>query len=85
MARLVVGGAPPILRAEHHLALGTEHDPLERVGEIAHLDVLVRAPRRQQRRLICEVFEVGPNHPTVVAARLSRSAATASPWPTWSP
>ena len=34
MAGLVVGGAPAVVLGDHHLALGAEHDPLERVGEV---------------------------------------------------
>ncbi len=32
VAGLVVGGAAAIVLGEHHLALGAEHDPLERVA-----------------------------------------------------
>ena len=45
VAALVVGRAPAILLAHHHLALGAEHDPLERVGEVRLLHDLVVAPR----------------------------------------
>ena len=41
VAGLVVGGAAAVLLAHHHLALGAEHDPLERVGEVRLLDLLV--------------------------------------------
>ena len=34
VAGLVVGGAAAVLVGDHHLALGAEHDPLERVGEV---------------------------------------------------
>jgi hypothetical protein len=58
--------------------LGIKHDPLERVGEIAHLEVLMRAPRRQQRRLIVRCSRSVPTIPPVVVARLSRSTSSAS-------
>ena len=47
VAALVVGGPAPVLRAHHHLPLGAEHDPLERVGEVGLVDALVvrGAPR----------------------------------------
>jgi hypothetical protein len=43
--------------------LGIKHDPLERVGEIAHLEVLMPAPRRQQRRLIVRCSRSVPTIP----------------------
>ena len=63
VAGLVVGGAAPVLLGEHHLALGAEHDPLQRVGE-----VLARRPCSwprggQQRGLVDEVGQVGADHP----------------------
>ena len=60
---LVVGGPALVLVRDHHLALGPEHDPLHRVGEVLLDDVGVTAPRRQQRRLVDEIGQVGADHP----------------------
>ena len=62
VAALVVGGAAPVLGAHHHLPLGAEHDPLERVGEVGFVDDLVVPPRRQQRGLVDEIREIRPDH-----------------------
>ena len=59
---LVVRGAAPVLAAHHHLPLGAEHDPLERVGEVGLVHLLVAAARGEQRRLVDEVREVGADH-----------------------
>ena len=59
---LVVRGAAAVLVAHHHLPLGAEHDPLERVGEVGLEHLLVAAARREQRRLVDEVREVGADH-----------------------
>ena len=37
----VVGGAAAVFDAHHHLPFGTEHDPLERVGEVGFVDDVV--------------------------------------------
>ena len=44
----VVGRAAPVLLAHHHLALGAEHDPLERIGEVGLLDRFVASARGQR-------------------------------------
>jgi hypothetical protein len=62
VAALVVGSAAPVLRGHHHLPLGTEDDPLERVGEVGLLDVLVVASSGQKRCLVDQVGEVGADH-----------------------
>ena len=62
VAGLVVGGAPLVGRGEQQLARGSELDLLERVGEVAHRHLLVRAARREERRLVGEVREVGADH-----------------------
>ena len=62
VAALVVGGAAPVLGAHHHLPLGAEHDPLERVGEVGFVDDLVAAPCRQQRSLVDEIREIRADH-----------------------
>ena len=62
VAALVVGGAAAVLLREHHRPRRAEHDLLEGVGEVRHLDPLVLALGRQQRRLVGEVGEVGADH-----------------------
>ena len=62
MARLVVGGAAPVFGADHHLALGAEDDPLERVGEVGLGDKFVIPPRREQGCFVDEICEVGADH-----------------------
>ena len=47
---------------DHHLALGAEHDPFERVREVRLLHDLVVAPRGGERRLVDEVREIGADH-----------------------
>ena len=63
MTALVVGGAAAVLGAHHDLPLRAEHDPLQRVGEVGRVDLLVVPPRGEQRRLVDEVGEVGADHP----------------------
>ena len=63
VAALVVRRAAPILEGHHHLPLGPEHDPLERVGEVRFLNRVVPAPGGKQRCLVDEIGEVGPDHP----------------------
>jgi hypothetical protein len=60
---LVVGGAAAVCLAHHDLPLGAEHDPLERIGEVGFLDLLVLSASRQQRGLVDQVGEVGAHHP----------------------
>jgi hypothetical protein len=60
---LVIGGAAAVCLAHHDLPLGAEHDPLERIGEVGFLDVLVLPASRQQCRLVDQVGEVGADHP----------------------
>ena len=59
----VVGGAPRSAALIIDLALRAEHDLLERVGEV-RLPPPVSWPRarREQRRLVDEVREVGADH-----------------------
>jgi hypothetical protein len=52
VAGLVVGGARAIRVCHHHLALGAEHDLLDRVGEVALLDRGVITAGGEQRRLV---------------------------------
>ena len=60
---LVVGGAAAVCVAHHHLPLGAEHDPLECIGEVRLLDLLVLAASGQQCGLVDQVGEVGADHP----------------------
>ena len=73
MARLVVGGPSLLLGRDHDRAGGAEDDPLERVGEVGALDLLVVTPGRQQRGLVDEVLELGADH-----ARTSTDATWSS-------
>ena len=63
MTRLVVCGPPPVRVAQHDLARSAEDDLLQRVGEVAHRDLLVLATRCQQRGLVYEVGQVRADHP----------------------
>ena len=63
MTRLVVRRAAAVFGTDHHLALGTEDDPLQRVGEVGLGDDLVIPPRGKQCGLVDEVREVGADHP----------------------
>ena len=60
--RLVVGGALAVVLRHHHAPLDAQHDLLDGVGEVGHLDRLVAAARGQQRGLVDEVREVGADH-----------------------
>ena len=63
VAALVVGDPAAVgLADQHDLALGAQHDLLERVGEVGALDLVVAAPRGQQGRLVDEVGQVGADH-----------------------
>ena len=44
------------------MPLGAEDDLLQRVGEVAHRDLLVLATRGEQRGLVHQVGEVGTDH-----------------------
>src|SRR5581483_2213854 len=59
---LVVGGPPLVLGCEGQLACGAELDLLERVGKVAHPHAAVRPARGEQRGLVGEVRQVGPDH-----------------------
>ena len=59
---LVVGGAAPVFRRHHDLPLGAEDDPLERVGEIGLVHLVMVTARGEQRRLVHEVREIGSDH-----------------------
>ena len=76
VATLVVGGKAPVFRAHHHLPLGAEHDPLERVGEVGFVDDLVVPSCRQQRSLVGEVREIRTDH----ARRRRRDPAEVDIW-----
>ena len=62
MPALVVGDPAAVLLGLYDLALGAEHDLLDRVGEVGVGHLFMLAPRRQQRRLVGDVGEVGPDH-----------------------
>ena len=59
---LVVGRAQAVVLRHHHAPLDAEHDLLDGVREVGHLDALVAAARGQQRGLVDEVGEVGAHH-----------------------
>jgi hypothetical protein len=63
VAALVIRGAALVRRRHHQLALGAEHDLLERVGEVGSLDCFVTAACGEQGRLVDEVRKVGTDHP----------------------
>ena len=63
MTGLVVGGPLSVFGIEQDSARRAEQDLLQRVGEVGHRDLLVVASRRQQRRLVGEVREIGTDHP----------------------
>ena len=64
MAGLVEGGvALLLLRHDHRLALGAHHDLVLGLLELDHLDELLAAPGRKQRRLVDDVLEVCPREP----------------------
>ena len=56
---LVVGDALAILAAQQQRAFRAEHDLLQRVEEILLPHLVLLASRRQQRRLVDEVLQVG--------------------------
>ena len=62
MPRLVVRRTSLLLGRDHDLAGGTEHDPLDRVGEVDALDRLVVTTGGQQRGLVDEVLQLGADH-----------------------
>ena len=62
VAGLVVGGAPAVLGREQDPTLAAEHDLLQGVGEVGLLHLGVVTARRQQRRLVDQVGQVGPDH-----------------------
>ena len=69
---LVVGGALALLGREHDPPLGAEHDPLERVGEVGQLHLLVVAAGGGQRGLVDEVAQVGADHARASTRRARR-------------
>ena len=82
VARLVVGGALAILGRDHDAALGTEHDPLERVGEVGELDRLVASAGGGQRGLVARgSARSAPTMPGVEEASAPRSTSGASGTP----
>ena len=62
MSRLVERGPATLSLGDHDAPLGTEHDLLEGVGEVAQLDCRVGAARGQQRGLVDQVAQVGADH-----------------------
>ena len=62
MAGFVVRGPAAVLKADHHLAFGAEHDPLERVGEVGFVDDVVVATGCKERSLVDEIREIRPDH-----------------------
>ena len=62
MAALVVGDPLAVVRVRDDLALGAEHDLLERVREVRALDLLVLAASGEQRGLVDQVREVRAHH-----------------------
>ena len=60
VAGLVVGRVAALLEADDHAAaLGAHHDLVLRDLEVEHHDLLVAVARREERRFVHEVFEVG--------------------------
>ena len=71
MTALVVGDDRLLgVRDDPRLALRAGHDPLQGLLELGHADDLLVAARRQDRRLVDEVGEVGAGE----AGRLARDA-----------
>jgi hypothetical protein len=62
VAGLVVGRAALLGVRQHEPPRGSEHDLLQRVGEIGLAHALVPATRREQRGLVGEVREIGADH-----------------------
>ena len=70
--RLVIGGHLLLVVGHHHAAaLGAHHDLVLGVLELLHRDQALVAPRRQQRRLVDQVGEVGARE----ARRAARDGA----------
>ncbi len=55
----MVGGAPAVGFGHHHLPLGPEQDFLDRVGEVALLDLRVFAAGGEERGLVDQQRDVG--------------------------
>ena len=77
MAALVVGRALPLGRRDHDVALGAQHDPLERLGEVARLNPLVAAARGRERGLVDQVAR-GRRPPCRAWTGRSASTSTSS-------
>src|SRR5215211_5571620 len=60
---LVEGDSLPLLRAHQQRALGAEHDLLQSVQEVLLADLVLLTARRQERRLVDQVPEVGARKP----------------------
>ena len=59
VARLVVGDDLPLLLVDHALLLEPGDQPVDRLVEVAHVDGVLVAPGREERRLVHEVREIG--------------------------
>ena len=59
VAGLVVRDDPPLLVAHHALLLEAGDDAIDRVVEVLHLDGGLVLARREQRRLVDEIGEIG--------------------------
>src|SRR5918995_2995877 len=60
---LMVGDALALLGAHQQRSLGTEHDPFQGVQEILLAHLLLLTARRQERRFVYQVPEVGSREP----------------------
>jgi hypothetical protein len=63
VAAFVIGDALAILAAQQNRPLRPQHDLLERVEEILARDLLLIAPRGEQRRFVDDVLEIGTGKP----------------------
>src|ERR671916_3441121 len=63
VAALVVSDALPLVWAHHQRALGAERDLLQSVQEVLLGDLVLLTTRRQERRLVDQVPEVGAGKP----------------------
>src|SRR5215213_5938704 len=73
---LVVGDSLPLLGANQQRALGAEHDLLQSIQEVLLGDFLLLTARRQERRLVDQVSEVGARKPRRRSRKLLQIHAT---------
>src|SRR5829696_9506451 len=73
---LVVCDSLPLLGANQQRALGAEHDLLQSIQEVLLGDFLLLTARRQERRLVDQVSEVGARKPRRRSRKLLQIHAT---------